>query len=59
MLGAATACGVSPQLLLATDRTARNAYCDLAAEAIAYSQERDEALARMIISELARAMKRR
>lgn len=58
VLGAAAACGVSPAMLLSAGTLERNALMEVAAAAINWQLERDEALARRIINELAASMKR-
>jgi hypothetical protein len=58
VLGQAAALGISPSALLRADDVERDLLLRAVHEAHRYHEQRDRALARMIISELAEAMRR-
>jgi hypothetical protein len=58
LLGQAAALGVDPSRLLRADDVERALLLESVREAHRYAEQRDRALARMIISELAEAVKR-
>lgn len=57
-LGQAAALGISPSLVLRADPMELELLVEATKRAHDYSEERDRALARLVISELADAMKR-